>query len=166
MARRAFFSFHYGRDIWRANVVRNSWITHPDRDTAGFWDNSLWESVKSQPHVVSRMIDEAIERSSATVVLIGRETHTRRFVLKEIERTIDMGKGLLGVYINRIPNHSGEQDPAGASPFDRLNVRVDGRMQSLSEVVPTYFWDGNDGYNNLGRWVDEAARSPPWLLEA
>jgi uncharacterized protein YPO0396 len=24
VARRAFFSFHYERDIWRANIVRNS----------------------------------------------------------------------------------------------------------------------------------------------
>jgi hypothetical protein len=166
MARRAFFSFHYERDIWRANVVRNSWMTHPDRETAGFWDNSLWESVKNKPEVIRRMIDEAIERSSATVVLIGRDTHTRRFVRKEIERTIDMGKGLLGVYINRIPNQFSEQDPAGQSPFDNFQVRVDGRMQPLHDVVPTYLWDANDGYNNLGRWVDEAARSPPWLVEA
>lgn len=27
MARRVFFSFHYERDIWRANQVRNRWIT-------------------------------------------------------------------------------------------------------------------------------------------
>ncbi|MDL1957599.1 MAG: TIR domain-containing protein [Candidatus Desulfofervidus auxilii] len=24
MARRVFFSFHYERDVWRANVVRNT----------------------------------------------------------------------------------------------------------------------------------------------
>ena len=24
MARKVFFSFHYGRDLWRVNVVRNS----------------------------------------------------------------------------------------------------------------------------------------------
>jgi len=38
MARRVFFSFHYGRDIWRANVVRNSWLLKGDREDAGFWD--------------------------------------------------------------------------------------------------------------------------------
>ena len=41
MARRVFFSFHYERDIWRANVVRNSWLTK-DREAAGFFDASLW----------------------------------------------------------------------------------------------------------------------------
>ncbi len=159
MARRAFFSFHYQRDIWRANVVRNSWMTHPDRETAGWWDNSLWESVKNNPTTVRRMIDEAIERSSATVVLIGLETHTRRFVLEEIDRTLQMGKGLLGIHINRIADRDGQMDPAGANPFAQFEVRRDGRRVNLAEVVPTYLWHSNNGYENLGRWVDEAAQA-------
>ncbi len=47
MARRVFFSFHYERDIWHANVVRNSWITQ-DREAAVFWDASLWEEAKKK----------------------------------------------------------------------------------------------------------------------
>ena len=50
MARRAFFSFHYQKDIFRANVVRNHWITQRDSNkkynTRLFWDGSLWEEVK------------------------------------------------------------------------------------------------------------------------
>ena len=42
MARRVFFSFHYEKDIWRASQVRNSWVTKPDRESAGFWD---WEKI-------------------------------------------------------------------------------------------------------------------------
>jgi len=34
MARKVFFSFHYERDIWRASIVRNSWVTKPDREAA------------------------------------------------------------------------------------------------------------------------------------
>jgi hypothetical protein len=46
--RKAFFSFHYGPDIMRTNVVRNAWrITHPDNAlTGGFFDGSLWEDKK------------------------------------------------------------------------------------------------------------------------
>ena len=47
MARRVFFSFHYERDIWRVNVVRNSWLTK-GREAAGFWDASLWEEAKKK----------------------------------------------------------------------------------------------------------------------
>lgn len=43
MARRVFFSFHYERDAWRAAQVRNSWVTKPDREAAGFWDAVAWE---------------------------------------------------------------------------------------------------------------------------
>ena len=34
-ARRVFFSFHYQRDIWRVNQVRNHWVAKDDRQAAG-----------------------------------------------------------------------------------------------------------------------------------
>ncbi len=43
MARRIFFSFHYENDVWRANIVRNSWVT---ADAAGFVDAADFEEVK------------------------------------------------------------------------------------------------------------------------
>jgi hypothetical protein len=48
MPRRVFFSFHYERDLWRAGQVRNSWVTKPDREAAGFWDAAAWEEVKKK----------------------------------------------------------------------------------------------------------------------
>ena len=38
MARKTFFSFHYENDVWRANIVRNSWVTKPNTEAAGFID--------------------------------------------------------------------------------------------------------------------------------
>lgn len=46
MARRVFFSFHYQPDVHRAHVVRNSWVTKADRENAGFFDASVFESRK------------------------------------------------------------------------------------------------------------------------
>ena len=44
MAKRVFFSFHYQDVIdFRANVVRQHWVTKPDREDAGFFDASVWE---------------------------------------------------------------------------------------------------------------------------
>ena len=37
MARKVFFSFHYGRDLWRANVVGNSAMVE-GVSVAGFED--------------------------------------------------------------------------------------------------------------------------------
>lgn len=39
MARHTFFSFHYKRDIWRVNQIRNSWVTQGNT-TADFWDDA------------------------------------------------------------------------------------------------------------------------------
>jgi hypothetical protein len=47
MAKRVFFSFHYQDVIdFRVNVVRNHWLTKPDRSLAGFFDSSIWEDAK------------------------------------------------------------------------------------------------------------------------
>lgn len=44
MAKRVFFSFHYQDVIdFRANVVRNHWMTKPDREEAGYFDASIWK---------------------------------------------------------------------------------------------------------------------------
>ena len=66
MTRRVFFSFRYERDIWRANVVRNSWVTK-EREAAGFWAASLWEEAKKKGReAIQRMIDDGLRNTSVT----------------------------------------------------------------------------------------------------
>ncbi len=144
MARRVFFSFHYERDISRANVVRNSWVTR-DREAAGFFDASLWETTKLQgASAIERLIDRGMVGTSVTAVLIGAETATRQYVQYEIEQSIALGKGLFGIYINKIPNFRNETDAAAPNP--------------LPAQYRTYGWNRDDGYANIGAWVESAAR--------
>src|ERR1017187_8146827 len=85
MARRAFFSFHYERDAWRAGQVRNSWVTK-DRESAGFWDAAAWEEVKKKGNpAIEKWIDDQLKGTSVTVVLIGAQTSTREYVGYEIK---------------------------------------------------------------------------------
>ena len=149
MARRVFFSFHYENDIFRASVVRNSWIMQPDRETAGFWDAAAWESVKRNgDDAVKRWIRTQLENTSVTVVLIGSETYSREYVQYEIQQSWDRGNGLIGVYINNIKDmRTGETSRMGFDPFLRMNF----------SNIKTYDWIANNGYNNLGSWVEEAA---------
>ncbi len=66
MARRVFFSFHYERDIWRANVVRKSWITK-DRIDAGFFDASLWEEAKTKgKEALKKLVRDGLKNTSVT----------------------------------------------------------------------------------------------------
>lgn len=158
MARRVFFSFHYERDVSRANVVRNSWVTQ-DREAAGFFDAGLWEEAKTKGDAaIKKMIDDAMVGSSVTAVLIGAETAGRPYVEYEIQKSHGV-KGLLGVYIHNINNLDGKTDPQGANPFDRLTIEQGGRTVYLSSLYPTYYWYGGDGYKNFGAWVEAAARA-------
>jgi hypothetical protein len=155
MARRAFFSFHYERDIWRANVVRNSWVTQGDREAAGFWDASLWEEAKKKgDYAIKQMIDNALYNTSVTVVLIGAETASRKYVQYEIEQSFERGKGLLGIYINQIGDRNGNTDYVGNNPF---NYFKDDYGNSFSTLFHTYYWFRDDGYKNIGSWIRKAA---------
>ena len=158
MVRRVFFSFHYQRDVWRASVVRKSWLTQ-DREDAGFWDASLWEEAKRRgDDAIRRMIDNALLGTSVTAVLIGTETYSRKWVKYEIEKSYEKGNGLLGLYIHGIKDQNGYTDRKGPNPFDSLYTSRYGRVVRYSEIYRTYDWVNDDGYHNFGQWVERAAR--------
>lgn len=140
--RRTFFSFHYGRDIWRASNVRNIGSIDPVA-RSGFSDASLWEEAKKKGDpAIRRLILDGLKNTSVTVVLIGAETAGRRWVKYEIEQSIDRGNGLLGVRIHTLEDQHGNTDIAGAIP------------KALSDGgYPVYGWDRS----RLGIWVEKAA---------
>lgn len=159
MARRVFFSFHYERDIWRASQVRNSWVTR-DRESAGFWDAASWEEVKRRGRdAIERWINNQLSGTSVTAVLIGAETGTREYVGYEIKRSVETGNGLLGIYIHKMKDVSSMTDTKGRNPFDDWSVTENGRSVYLSAVAETYDWVRDDGYSNMGAWVERAARA-------
>jgi MTH538 TIR-like domain (DUF1863) len=141
MARRVFFSFHYERDLWRVNVVRNSGLIE-GVSAAGFHDASLWEEAKRHGDgTVKRMIDVGLESTTVTVVLIGLQTSARRYVSYEISQSIARGNGLLGIRIHQVRNREGATDQPGEVPSQLLQVGA-----------PIYTWE----YGKLGVWVASA----------
>ena len=104
MAKRVFFSFHYQDVIdFRANVVRQHWLTKPDRESAGFFDASIWESAKRTGSVaVKRLINSGLDGTSTTCVLIGSGTYARPWVRYEILKSFRKGNVLLAVHVNTI----------------------------------------------------------------
>lgn len=153
MARRVYFSFHFERDAWRAGQVRNSWLCKPDREAAGFHDAAEWESVQRQgDEAIKRWIDRNIENTSVTAVLIGTETCNRKWVRYEVERSIAKGNGIIGIDIHKIKDQNGQTCQQGEKDFGK----VDGE-HSFSDLFPTYDWVEDDGYDNLGDWVEASA---------
>jgi hypothetical protein len=156
MARRTFFSFHYERDVWRAGQVRNSWVTKDDREAAGFWDSAKWEEVKKKGEdAIHKWIDEQLKGTSVTVVLIGAETSTRKYVGYEITESHKKGNGMLGIYIHNMKDSNGEADTKGANPFDNWTFK---NAEGKVVTYPTYDWVNDNGYNKLGDWIEAAAK--------
>ena len=152
MAKRVFFCFHY-EDVkdFRANVVRNHWLTKQDRDASGFFDASIWESARKQGRIgLKRLINDALERTSATCVLIGIKTHSRPWVRYEIFKSLERGNKLLGIYINRIPDKNGKKRMLrGRSPFDRLAIRI---LPRSTNAIPLIRTENADGSISLTRF--------------
>lgn len=160
MARRVFFSFDYDRDIWRVGQIRNSGLTKPGIEAAGFIDSASWESVKRQTdEAIARWINTQLDGTSVTVVLIGTETANSRWVKYEIDQSILRGNGLLGIYIHNVKSFlTGQTDYQGRNPFDALAYNAYS-LYRISETYRVYDWVLQDGYNNFGSWVEIAAQS-------
>lgn len=160
MARRVFFSFHYKRDVWRVNQVRNSWVTKPSRETAGFIDAAEFEKIKKKgKKAVEKWIDEQLQGTSVTIVLIGNQTSERDYVKYEIQQSLKKNNGFVGIYIHRLKDKEGNKDTKGNNPLDDFYYTDDyGRKKKLSNKFKTYYWDLDDGYENLGKWVEEAIK--------
>lgn len=160
MARKVFFSFHYKRDAVRAAQVRNSnVVTNKAIETSEFIDAADWESIKRNgPEAVKRWIANQLHGTSVTVVLIGAETSKRDWIKYEIEESLKRGNGLLGVYVHNCPLWDKSCDTKGVNPFDNITITRNGATQRLSQLYKTYDWVYEDGRNNLGNWIEAAAK--------
>jgi hypothetical protein len=145
MAKRVYFAFHY-QDVcdFRANVVRNHWMTKPHREAAGFFDASLWEDAKKHGDIaVKRLINSGIEGTSTTCVLIGSHTFNRRWVSYEIMRSFKRGNSILAVHTNSITGKDRKTKPLGPNPLHYLGVTFtdSGLTATLHDKIE-------------GRWVE------------
>jgi hypothetical protein len=119
MARRIYFSFHYERDIERAMVVRN--CNKLLKDDSFFSDSSLEEKARTEGEsAVRRLINQGIEGTSVTCVLIGAETYARPWVRYEIAKSLEHGNGLFGIYLDSLSDFEGHYDARGFNPFDYI----------------------------------------------
>lgn len=142
MARRVFFSFEYEHDVSRANVVRNSWVTQ-GKEVAGFIDATDFEEIeKGGDAAIKKWIRDQLRNTSVTVVLVGSHTCSSKYVKYEIEQSEERGNGLLGIDISKIRD---------------LNGNTTERCGQIPKGYSFYLWNNDDGYKNMGNWIEEAA---------
>lgn len=168
MAKRVFFSFHY-QDIidFRANVVRNHWRLKPNRESAGYFDASIWEKAKKEGNIaLKRLINGAIKNTSNTCVLIGSDTYNRKWVSYEIMKSMKAGNHIFGVHINGIKGKNGKTKSKGSNPlyFLGYSFSSDGKKLNLHDYI-----DGKwIKYPDLEGWpvkqVEEKIRNKVYRL--
>lgn len=143
MARRVFFSFHYQRDIWRVNQIR-SIPNVTGCASAGFQDASLWEKTKREGDAaIKRLIDKGLEYTTVTVVCIGAETGSRKYVDYEIDQSLARGNALIGVEIHHLKDKDGKIDYAPSTP---MKLFLNGcKRYKYTKVA------------DLAKWIEDAA---------
>jgi hypothetical protein len=155
--RQVFFSFHYSRDNWRAAQVKNMGVV----DDSSTWSANDWEKVKSQSEsAIKRWINDQMDMRSCIVVLIGKETSTRAWVKYEIEQAYAKGKGIVGVYINKLEDSSGNQDSEGANPFYNVFTsdghRLSNYVKCFKSNYSTSKYVYEDIKDNLSDYIEDA----------
>lgn len=157
--RNVFYSFHYGNDVMRAMVVRNQWVTKGGQKISGIIDKAEFEKVKRNGDAaVKKWIDSQLLGTTVTIVLIGEETLERDFVKYEIMKSIERKNAILGVHI------SGIKDAKTGLTSKKGNIHT---IIGYVNGMPIYFdkicfdiydYMTDNGYENLGFWVEMAAQ--------
>jgi hypothetical protein len=146
--------------VWRVNQVRNSWVTKEDREAAGFIDAAKWEEVKREGEdAIEKWINKQMHGTSVTVLMIGNETADRDWVHYEIKKSIERGNGLVGIKVHTLKDKEGSTDFSGGNPLKKFVVEEGGNVKTLSSIFPTYHWEKDNGRENIGDWVEEAAQA-------
>jgi hypothetical protein len=124
MPRSVFFSFHYQRDIMRVQQIKQHCVAKATDTEAGYFDGSLEEKAKKEGDLaVKNLIDKGLSGSSTLCVLIGKETHTRRWVDYEILKSVELGMGIFGIRIHQLKDPKDGADTAGSKPCSAQMTR-------------------------------------------
>ncbi|MET0287316.1 MAG: TIR domain-containing protein [Polyangiales bacterium] len=152
MSRHVFYSLHYEQDRARAELIRKLNGLVPNLEAKP----TEWATLqRTGEFAIKRWFEQQLRGRSCTIVLIGAQTASRKWVQYEIERSWQLGVGLLGVHVHNLNNERGEQASKGGDPFanltvDRGLVRTYDPPEQDSKLAYRYIAD------HLARWVDDA----------
>ena len=140
--RKVFVSYHHGGD--QAYYDEFSRYFHDQYEAIR--DNSLERLIQSDDteYVMQQIRDKYITGTSCTIILIGAQSHQRKYLDWEIKATLDKCHGLIGIVL---PTHV--KNPAGEI------------------VVPDRFLDNHkSGYAVWSHWNGLTAQGLTQLIDS
>lgn len=144
--RQVFFSFQYSRDAWRASQVRSMGKVS---DSSTFSDND-WEEVCYKTEAkIKEWIDKQLALRSCLIVLVGAKTSERKWVKYEIEKAMELHKGIVGIRINRLKDSNGDYDEEGANPFYSVFTGDGHRLSNYVTLFKSKYSTSTDVYSDI-----------------
>lgn len=139
---RTFISYHHSLD----QGYYDAFSKHFHDTLEAIHDKSLDKEIDSDnvDYVMRKIREEYLTGTSCTIVLIGAETDTRKYIDWEIKATLDKKHALIGVYL---PTAKRSADGTKIIVPDRLHDNcVSGFASLLSWEAITASADALDGY--------------------
>ncbi len=158
MARNVFFSFHFKNDFWRTQQVRNIGALEGQK----LYTANEWEEVKKKGNAaIEKWIDDSLVGKSCVVVLVGSDTADRPWVLEEIAKGWNAGKGVVGIRINRLLDTNGNSASAGSNPFDKVTLKKGTeKLSGYADLITPVGADSKAVYasikENIEQWIEDA----------
>jgi|GEM_PF-493366 hypothetical protein len=144
-----FYSFHYAKDNWRVQQVRNIGVLENVDSVAA----QEWESIRrNSVAAIKDWINQQMSYKRAVVVLIGSQTASREWVQYEIRRAWEFKKPLLGIRIHGLEDRDGLTSSCGENPFVKM-----GCWQ-----VPVF---DPAGYGSAAKYADIRRNLSTWVKQ-
>lgn len=149
--RSLFISFH-SADVQKARGF--NLLQYSKNVDANFSSRHLLSPVDSQnDDYVWRKISEQMTGTSATVVLLGEKTYDREWVAREIEKTVQDGKGVLAMRLKDVD--------APLPPDSRVGKALDEAGAEVLDWNPDAIEDAVERAINQERRCIQIAQAAP-----
>ncbi len=114
---RVYFCIDYQRDLHRVNKIRQTGGTIVAGAAGGFQNADVWLTARKRGNAAAHgLINDGLNNTSVTLVCIGHMTAYRKYLIYELERSLERGNGLVGIKIHDLNDANGLADPEGHVP--------------------------------------------------
>ena len=133
MARKCFYSFHFGEDSRRASQVRQIGALEGNQPVS---DNDWEEIIGGGEKAIKNWIKSQMKGRLCTVVLVGEQTAGRKWITHEISESWNSGMGVVAIRIHGLKDPQNGTSSMGGNPLEHVTFTKSGKK--LSTVAKCY----------------------------